>query len=93
MHNLEQLEKKQVGLRLPKYLIDDIDAFTEQFSLNRTDIITEALKSYITEQKEKIFYTGIEEALKEVKLMVDGKLPKTTLGDLIDELDSNTQVH
>ncbi len=93
MHSLAQLEKQQVGLRLPRYLIDDIDEFTEQFSLNRTDIITEALKSYITEQKEKMFYNGIEEALKEVKLMVDGKLPKTTLGDLIDELDSNTQVH
>jgi len=56
MHSLAQLEKQQVGLRLPKYLIDDIDAFTDQFSLNRTDIIMEALKSYIAEQKEKMLY-------------------------------------
>ncbi len=30
MHTIEQLEKQQVGLRLPKYIVDEIDAFTEQ---------------------------------------------------------------
>jgi len=90
MHSLAQLEKQQVGLRLPKYLVDEIDEFTEQFSLNRTDIITEALKSYIAEQKEKIFYEGFGRALSEVKDMIDGKLPETTLGELINELDTHT---
>ena len=52
MNSLEQLEKQQIGLRLPKYLVDDIDEFTKEFSLNRTDIIVEAIRSYIERQKE-----------------------------------------
>lgn len=90
MHSLAQLEKQQVGLRLPRYLIDEIDEFTEEFSLNRTDIITEALKSYIAEQKEKMFYEGFDRALSEVKDMIDGTLPETTLGELINELNTHT---
>lgn len=92
MHSLAQLEKQQVGLRLPKYLIDDIDEFTEQFSLNRTDIITEALKSYIAEQKEKMFYESFERSAKELKDILDGKIDKselTTLDELIDELENS----
>ena len=52
MHTTNKLEKQQVGLRLPKYMIDDMDELAEMYSLNRTDIITEALRSYITVQKE-----------------------------------------
>jgi len=92
LHSLAQLEKQQVGLRLPKYLIDDIDEFTEQFSLNRTDIITEALKSYIAEQKEKMFYESFERSAKELKDILDGKIDKselTTLDELIDELENS----
>ena len=92
MHSLAQLEKQQVGLRLPKYLVDDIDEFTEQFSLNRTDIITEALKSYIAEQKEKMFYENFEQSAKELKNILDGKTDAselTTLDALIDELEHN----
>ncbi len=92
MHSLAQLEKQQVGLRLPKYLIDDIDEFTEQFSLNRTDIITEALKSYIAEQKEKMFYESFEQSAKELKEVLDGKKSQselTTLDELIDELENS----
>jgi len=90
MHSLEQLEKQQVGLRLPKYLVDEIDEFTEQFSLNRTDIIMEALKSYISEQKEKTFYDNFEQGVKELKNILDGKVDTselTTLDELIDELE------
>lgn len=92
MHSLAQLEKQQVGLRLPKYLVDDIDEFTEQFSLNRTDIITEALKSYIAEQKEKMFYESFEQSAKELKEILDGKKSETelkTLDALIDELENS----
>ncbi len=92
MHSLAQLEKQQVGLRLPKYLVDDIDEFTEQFSLNRTDIITEALKSYIAEQKEKMFYESFEQSAKELKEVLDGKKSQselTTLDELIDELENS----
>ncbi len=90
MYNLQQLEKQQIGLRLPKYLIDEIDIFTQQFSLNRTDIVIEALRSYIAEQKSKIFYSNFDNACKEVKAIWSGELSATTLGDLIDELDDNS---
>ena len=90
MYNLQQLEKQQIGLRLPKYLIDEIDVFTQQFSLNRTDIVIEALRSYIAEQKSKIFYSNFDNACKEVNAIKSGELPATTLGDLIDELDDNS---
>lgn len=92
MHSLAQLEKQQVGLRLPKYLVDDIDEFTEQFSLNRTDIITEALKSYIAEQKEKMIYEGIEQGFSQIRDIQNGKLDVDTLGtldELIDELKNS----
>ena len=36
MYTLHQLEKQQVGLRLPKYLIEEIDAFTKEYALNRS---------------------------------------------------------
>jgi len=61
MHTIEQLEKQQIDLRLPQYMIDDIDEFTEKFSINRTDIIMEALRSYIAEQKA--FMRHYEEGL------------------------------
>ncbi|WP_295421537.1 ribbon-helix-helix domain-containing protein [Sulfurovum sp.] len=92
MHSVSQLEKQQVGLRLPKYLIEEIDAFTEEFSVNRTDIITEAVKSYIEEQKEKMFYESFEQSAKELKAILDGKKDASelaTLDELIDELENS----
>ncbi|HHO64969.1 MAG TPA: hypothetical protein ENJ71_00465 [Epsilonproteobacteria bacterium] len=77
-------------MRLPKYLIEEIDAFTEEYAVNRTDIITEAVKSYIQEQKEKRFYENFEKGVKELKEILDGKKDKfqlTTLDELIDELE------
>ena len=56
MYTLEQLEKQQIGLRLPQYMIDEIDEFTKEFSVNRTDIVMEALRSYISKQKEHLLY-------------------------------------
>jgi metal-responsive CopG/Arc/MetJ family transcriptional regulator len=92
MYSLSQLEKQQVGLRLPKYLVDDIDEFTEEFSLNRTDIITEALKSYIAEQKEMRIYEGIESGFSQLRDIQNGKIDPNTLGTLdefIDELKNS----
>ena len=74
MHTLQQLEKQQIGLRLPQYMIDDIDAFTKKFSINRTDIVMEALRSYLYEQKEHLHYE--EELLSRVD---DVKNKKVTL--------------
>lgn len=90
MHNLAQLEKQQVGLRLPKYLVDEIDEFTKTFSLNRTDVITEAIKSYISEQKAQMLYDRFDQSCKEAKEMMDEKLEETTLGELINELEADT---
>ncbi|CAA6822082.1 MAG: Unknown protein, partial [uncultured Sulfurovum sp.] len=62
MYTIQELEKQQIGLRLPQYLIDDIDEFTQQFAVNRTDIVIEALRSYLDEQKAKIFYNNFDNA-------------------------------
>lgn len=90
MYTLAQLEKQQIGLRIPQYLIEEIDEFTKQFAINRTDIVIEALRSYLNEQKSRIFYEKFDNSVQEAKLMIEGKLPETTLGDLIDELNDNT---
>jgi metal-responsive CopG/Arc/MetJ family transcriptional regulator len=91
MNNLKQLEKQQVGLRLPKYLIDDIDEFTKKFSVNRTDIIIEAVKSYVSEQKANIFYDNFNTASKELSTTIkEHKTDKLqTLDNLIDELKNS----
>ena len=90
MHAPNQLEKQQVGLRLPKYMIEDVDELTERFSLNRTDIITEALRSYIAQQKEKMFYDQFREGVQELKGALAGERDgMKTLDELIDELDDH----
>ena len=92
MHTLTQLEKQQVGLRLPKYLIDEIDEFTKTYSLNRTDIIVEAVKSYVSEQKTKIFYDEFEGSLQELQTVLNSPKKQNdlqSLDELIDELENN----
>jgi metal-responsive CopG/Arc/MetJ family transcriptional regulator len=92
MHSLIQLEKQQVGLRLHAYLVEEIDELTKIFSVNRTDIIVEAIRSYISQQKADMIYNGIEDACIELKEIRDGKKDISTLGtldDLIDELENN----
>jgi len=91
MHSLAEIEKQQVGLRLQKYLVDEIDELTKVFSVNRTDIIVEAIKSYITQEKENIIYDGIENACAELREIRDGKRKVSkadTLDGLIDELEN-----
>ncbi len=90
MHKLSQLEKQQVGLRLPKYLVEEIDEFTKMFSVNRTDVIIEAIKSYISEQKAEMLYEGFDRSCKEAKEMMEGRKKETMLQDLIDELETDT---
>ena len=87
MHTLEQLEKQQIGLRIPQYLIEEVDNFTKEFSVNRTDIIIEALKSYINEQKSNLMYKSFKNSVQEAKEMMNGSTPESTLGELIDELN------
>ena len=89
MHSISQLEKQQVGLRLPKYLIEEIDHFTTEFSINRTDIITEAISSYISEQKATLFYNNFDEGCKELKKSLHSPATTSmkTLDELLDELE------
>jgi hypothetical protein len=90
MHSISQLEKQQIGLRLPRYLIEEVDAFTNQFSINRTDIIIEAVSAYISEQKANIFYSDFDAACKELKhsLDTDNIDSMKSLDELIDELEN-----
>jgi len=89
MYALNQLEKQQVGLRLPKYLIDEIDEITKEYSLNRSEIITESIKSFISEQKNKKVYESFEQSSKEMREILkngdDSHLG--TLREFIDELN------
>jgi len=88
MHALSQLQKQQVGLRLPKYLIDEIDEFTQQFSLNRTDIIVEAVKSYVDEQKAKMFYDAFNDSCEELKgVLTSNNIQLQSLDELLNELE------
>ena len=89
MHSLSELEKHQVGLRLPKYLINEIDEFTQRYDLNRSDIIIESIKSYLSQQEIEEFYNSFDKSCKELKKVLDN--PKKseelqTLDDLLDEL-------
>ncbi len=89
MHSISQLEKQQVGLRLPKYLVEEIDAFTTQFSINRTDVIIEAISSYISEQKANIFYSNFDAGCKELKNTLTSNTTNSlkSLDELIDDLE------
>jgi len=92
MHTLSQLEKQQVGLRLPKYLVQEIDEFTKQYSLNRTDIIIEAINAYVKEQKAKLFYDKFDTSCKELNSLLKDKHKRDsaqTLDALMDELENN----
>ena len=63
MHSISQLEKQQVRLRLPKYLVEEIDAFTNQFSIKRT------LYIYSKSEVENIDDKVILQILKENELL------------------------
>ncbi len=92
MHTLSQLEKQQVGLRLPKYLIEEIDELTREYSLNRTDIIIEAINAYIKEQKTKMLYDSFDASCKELNSLLGDKKKRDsaqTLDALIDELEDH----
>jgi len=89
MHSLAQLQKQQVGLRLPVYLVEQIDEFTKEYNLNRTDIIIESIKSYIEKQEIQSQYDEFDTACKELKEVLDNpsKIDKLqTLDELLDEL-------
>ncbi len=89
MHSLVELKKQQIGLKLPKYLVNDIDTFTKEYSINRTDIIIEAIKSYLTNQKEEKFYNEFNNSCEELKKGLKSNSFKfQTLDEMIDEIEN-----
>ena len=89
MHSLAQLQKQQVGLRLPVYLVEQIDALTKEYNLNRTDIIIESIKSYIEKQEAEAFYKNFDSGCKELKEILDDPTKADglqTLDEFLDEL-------
>ena len=88
MHSLSQLQKQQVGIRLPVYLIEKIDEFAKEYNLTRTDIIMESIKSYIAAQEAKEFYESFDSSCKELKeILEDSKKDKNlqTIEEFFDE--------
>ena len=82
MYTLQQLEKQQIGLKIPIYLIEEIDKFTKEFSINRTDIVIEALRSYISKQKEHLLYE--QELLTRVHEIKTGKVTPISRAEAFD---------
>jgi metal-responsive CopG/Arc/MetJ family transcriptional regulator len=87
MHTLEQLQKQQIGLRLPKYLIEELDSFANEYSLNRSELISEAIKAFIDEQKANLIYKSFDNSCKELKKALKDDSSLMSLEDLIDELN------
>ncbi|SMN15890.1 hypothetical protein CRYPA_1851 [uncultured Candidatus Thioglobus sp.] len=52
MHSLKQLETKQIGFRMPTYLVEEIDELTKGFDINRSTFIVEAIRRALKEQKD-----------------------------------------
>ena len=88
MNSLAQLQKQQVGLRLPKYLVEQIDEFTQKYQLNRTDIIIESIKSYLEKQEAQEFYNNFDAGCKELKLILDNPQKVERLQTLDEFLDA-----
>lgn len=89
MHSLAQLEKQQVGLRLPKYLVEQIDEFTQKYQLNRSDIIIESIKSYIERQEIEEFYQNFDKGCKELQSIIANPQKAKgmqSLDEFLDEL-------
>jgi len=89
MHSMSQLQKQQVGLRLPKYLVDKIDEFTQKYELNRTDIIIESIKNYIQDQEAQEFYDSFDKSAKELKEVINNPKKSNklqTADELVNEL-------
>ncbi|WP_045221302.1 CopG family ribbon-helix-helix protein [Desulfonatronum thioautotrophicum] len=87
MQHIELLRKKQVGLRLPEYLVQELDELSAEYDLNRSEIIHEAIRAYLEEQKSRRFYSEFEQAAKELKAVVYGDACGQSLQDLIHELE------
>ncbi|TVQ95345.1 MAG: ribbon-helix-helix protein, CopG family [Desulfovibrionales bacterium] len=89
MQHIELLRKKQVGLRLPEYLLQELDELSAEYDLNRSEIILEAIRAYLEEQKTRRFYSEFDQAAMELKVAVQGEQSGQTLQDLVHELEDH----
>ncbi len=87
MHSPAELQKQQVGLRLPVYLVEQLDEFTKEYNLNRTDIIIESIKSYMAEQEAKEFYKSFDASCKELREILDDPKKADELQTIEEFLD------
>ena len=88
MHSLSKLQKQQVGLRLPKYLIEQIDELSEEYNLNRSDIIQESIRTYLEKVEAERFYENFDKGCKElVEIHADPKKVDgmQTLDEFLDD--------
>ena len=86
MHTIKELEKQQVGLRMPAYLLEEIDEARGKYKVNRSEFLIEATQSYLKLVKEREFYEDLRGSMQEAKLMIDGKIPSKSARSLLDEL-------
>ena len=87
MHSPAELQKQQVGLRLPVYLVEQLDEFTKEYNLNRTDIIIESIRSYMAEQEAKEFYKSFDASCKELREILDDPKKADELQTIEEFLD------
>jgi metal-responsive CopG/Arc/MetJ family transcriptional regulator len=91
MLNLEKLETRQVGLRLAKHLVDDIDNLTAKYNISRSTFISKAIEQVVEEQKqqqkEQEFYKRLDSSVAQMKQMIDEEIPSHSLENLINELE------
>ena len=83
---MQKIQTQQVGLRLPTYLVDEVDEFIKDFNINRTTFIAEAIINFLKQQKEKEVHARLGEAMQEARLMMDGKIPTKSARSLLDEI-------
>lgn len=79
-------KKQQVGFRMPTYLLNEVDGVVSKYEINRSEFLNEAAKDYLQAIKEQEVYSRLDEAMQEVKLMIDGKIPSRPARDLLDEI-------
>ncbi|SMN02574.1 hypothetical protein SPONN_1319 [uncultured Candidatus Thioglobus sp.] len=86
MHPVAELKKQQVGFRMPAYLLNKVDKVIQKYEINRSEFLNEATKTYLETIKEEEVYERLGEAMKEVKLAMDGKIQLKSAQSLLDEL-------
>lgn len=71
-------------------MVGEIDEFKKKYSVNRTDIIVEAIKSYLSSQIEKELYDNFDASCKELKSALDNPGEISNLGTLNEFIDENS---